>query len=491
MAAKYLLIADPDQKTLVKLEEALRDLDVHVSVAADGAQALERALTVRQDMFLFSDRLPVIDTPKLAEILRANPRTANVPLVLLRSDAGSAAYGDGSLARPVQREELVNMVLRHAFKVGALQESGEKLSGLLSEIPIPDLLQIMRANRREGTLEIAGTPTGSIWVRRGEVVDARAGKAEGMKAFFRLLEAREGRFTFKAAKVNRQPTLELPLEGLLLEAARQRDEVARLCRDKPLQGRLVLLREITALPEGLHPVHRELLLLVEFYGNVEDVVENARVTELEAHLGLRSLAEASIIGSAVGNDRGAEGSFRLEPALIMNLKQLAGHTPRRVRPIRIAVFVSASSVISEVNDLLQPARWVRNQDRVLGNQIIHALDGEFVLRVDFFPPGRDFGPLLELPTGLLVGGLVLTTANDDKELDYLNESAALLQERSLPVEYAFMGEGDPEWARKAFDVPANSTVHQVQRGAFSPLIEAVRALLVRRAAAAGWSVAAR
>lgn len=492
MPAKYVLIADADQKTLVKLEESLREIDVHVSVAADGAQALERALTVRQDLFLFSDKLPVIDTPKLAEILRANPRTANVPLVLLRSAEGAGAYGDGALAKPVQREAVVNTVLKFAFKVGTPQDGGDKLSGLLAEMPVADLLQVMRANRREGMLEIAGPVAGTIWIRRGEIVDARAGKAEGPKALFRLLDAREGKFTFKAAKVARQAVFEEGLDTQLMEAARQRDEVDRLRRDRPLSGRLVLLRELTALPEGLHPVHRELLLLAEFYGEVQEVVDNARVPELEAHLGLRSLVDAGILGAVGAPGKDAAAGIRVEPALMVYLKNMAGHSPRRLRPVRVAVVASASSLVSEIYELFPAARWIKNQDRVLGNQLRVALDGEFILQLDFFPPGSAFANLYELPAGLLAGGVIVAATTDDKELDFLNDSAAALRAKGLPVEIVLNG-GDQavDWMRKAFDVAADAPLHRIQRGAFTPLIEAVRAVLVRRAASSGWSVGAR
>jgi CheY-like chemotaxis protein len=492
MAAKYVLIADPDQKTLVKIEEMLQDVDVQVSVAADGAQALERALTVRQDLFIFADRLPIIDTPKLAEILRANPRTANVPLVLLRNDTGAAAYGDGSLVKPVHREPLVNTVLKHAFRVGAVQEGGEKLSGLLAEMPVPDLLQVLRANRREASLEITGTSSGTIWMRKGDVVDARCGTVEGLKAFFRLLEAREGRFTVKAGKVSRADVFNTSLDGLFVEAARQRDEIERLRRDRPLEGRLVLLREMSALPAGLHPVHRELLLLVEFYGTVPEIVDNARVPDLEAEIGLRSLIDAGIIGQAGSSQREPGAAFRIEPALMVFLKNQAGHTARRLRPVRVAVILSAAGFVPEIAEVFQPSRWVRNPDRVLGNQLRFPLDGEFVLQLDFYPPGRDFEPLFELPGGLFAGGILLVGVADDRELDDLNESAAALRRAGLPVEVVSHGpQASGDWVRKAFDVSGDAAVHEVLKGDYRAFLDGLRMVLVRRASQAGWSMSAR
>lgn len=492
MAGKYILIADADQKTVVKLEEVLADLDVQVSAAADGAHALERALSVRQDLFLLADRLPIIDTPKLVQILRNNPRTAAVPIVLLRTHEGSTPYADGALQKPLQRQAVIDAVLKHAFKLGVVVEAGEKLAGSLDEIPIADLLQVVRANRREGVLEIQADSTqGHIWVRRGEVIDARAGKSEGLKALFRLLALRVGRFSFKPSRVTRAPLIEMSLEGLLFEAARQADEVARLSAERPLPARLLPLKDLSALPEGLHPVHRELLLLAEFYGDVESIIENAHVTDLEAHLGLRSLIDAGLLGPAAGLPGGRTEDLRLEPALIVHVKHWARHSSRRPRPVRVAVFVSAAETISGIYALLPGARWSQHQDRVLGNRITYALDGDLVLQLDFYPPGKVFLPLLEIPVGLLVGGLVIAGESDDKELDDLNESVALLRASGLPAEFLSYGaQLSGDWMRRAFDIAADLEVYRIERQQMRAVADALRALLLRYAVATGWQLQA-
>lgn len=486
---KNILIADPDQKALLKIEDALGELDVRISIAADGAQTLERALSVRQDLFLFADHLPVIDTEKLLEILRNNPRTAGVPVVILNGKGASASFGDAALSKPVDRQQVIDTVLRYAFQVGSTTEGKDQLSGLLTEMPLADLLQIMRANRREGLLEIEGQVSGTIWLSKGEIIDARCNKAQGLKAFFRLMQAEEGRFVFRTSKVLRQAAMDMPLQALLLEASRQRDELERLRKKSPLRGRLTVLRELGALPEGLHPVHRELLLLVEFYGNAEDVLENAKVPDLEAYQGLGTLVDGGLIG--LGGDVERDKGLHLEPSLVVSLKQAAGHSPRRARPVRVAVFVSAADVISSLYDVLQPARWFKHQDRVLGNRIRYALDGEFSLDLDFYPPGMRFSPLVQLPPGMLCGGLVIAGDTDDKELDCLNESAAMMQAMDLPVEFLYYGESAAaaEWMSKAFTLEADAVLHRFHHDHREPLLDALRSIVMRRAA--GWTVGAR
>jgi CheY-like chemotaxis protein len=495
MPTKYVLIADADQKVVLKLEEALEDLDLQISIASDGAQALERALSVRHDLFLFGDTMPVVDTVKLVEILRNNPRTAGVPVVLMRKEPGPAGYADGTLPKPITRQAAIDAVLRFAFKIGNVGKGGgDLLAGSLGEIPLADLLQIMLANKREGVIELRNGALGSIWVREGEVVDARMEKSEGLKALLRMFRLDEGQFTFKASKVLRAAAIGMPLDALLVEAARQQDEIARLVAERPLNGRLVLLRELSSLPEGMHPVHRELLLLIEFYGDVEAVVDNAKCSDLEAHAGLRSLVDAGMIGAATEESVQRSEGLRLEPGLIVHLKKEAQHSPRRPRPVRVAVFATTAEVVAGCHAMLPGAQWSRHPDRVLGNRIQTILDGEFALAVDFYPPGEAFTSLGDLPDGLLVGGLVVAGAHDDIELDFLNESAAWLQARGLPVEYAYLGgggDGAAEWIRNAFGLGGEPTVYTVERNDYGPLLDALRALLVRAAVSGGWTVSAR
>ena len=75
--------------------------------------------------------------------------------------------------------------------------AGGDFRGDLQQVSVADLLQLLGANRRSGTLSLA-TPSGAGEVRLmdGEVVDAVYRRVDGEKAVVRLLGEAEGSFAF-------------------------------------------------------------------------------------------------------------------------------------------------------------------------------------------------------------------------------------------------------------------------------------------------------
>jgi Domain of unknown function (DUF4388) len=68
---------------------------------------------------------------------------------------------------------------------------------------------------------------GECSLEKGKLVDARLGDMTGIDAFFELFCWPEGNFTVRAADSVPERTIDAPLEGLLLEACRARDEAGR------------------------------------------------------------------------------------------------------------------------------------------------------------------------------------------------------------------------------------------------------------------------
>ena len=71
------------------------------------------------------------------------------------------------------------------------------ISGLLHEVPLPDLLQLLSASRRSGIFRITGTYSGHIHLQEGRIYRATIDDSPGVssrKALYRLLGLRQGRF---------------------------------------------------------------------------------------------------------------------------------------------------------------------------------------------------------------------------------------------------------------------------------------------------------
>lgn len=84
--AKYKVLLVEDSKFLrIATERALSKAGFGVSTAADGEQALQLANQQRPDIIVLDMMLPKISGPDVLKALKANPDTADIPVIVLSS----------------------------------------------------------------------------------------------------------------------------------------------------------------------------------------------------------------------------------------------------------------------------------------------------------------------------------------------------------------------------------------------------------------------
>jgi response regulator RpfG family c-di-GMP phosphodiesterase len=116
----------------------------------------------------------------------------------------------------------ITAMLDQRTSVRAIQPG---LSGSLSQMALPDMIQVLFHGRKSGALKIrASTGSGEIHLNDGNVVDAVWRDLHGEEAFYAMLKLSDGEFgldpTFRAtARVINQSS-----EALLLEGMRRMDE---------------------------------------------------------------------------------------------------------------------------------------------------------------------------------------------------------------------------------------------------------------------------
>ena len=141
-----VLIVDDDRKILDLLVDFLELEGYEVMTARDGAEAIDLALSVNPDIVVSDVVMPVIGGLELCRRLKQEPRTANVPVLLISglitSDAagidGLNAGADDYLDLPFRNEELLvkvaRLVERHRIQE-ALKESEERYRSLVELSP--------------------------------------------------------------------------------------------------------------------------------------------------------------------------------------------------------------------------------------------------------------------------------------------------------------------------------------------------------------------
>ncbi|MFO1513278.1 MAG: DUF4388 domain-containing protein [Verrucomicrobiota bacterium] len=168
-------------------------------------------------------------------IIEAQPvyRHAEIPVATaLGTTVGEAmAALTQESHRPVPQAQLLSddwkkhpedNVERHT---SAIDLCAEGFHGVLRKVGLQDLIQMECLNQRSSILEITTEKlTGRIYMERGEILHATAGKYSGEKAFIKLFSQRGGEFNLRPFERPAERTIQCHWIHLLLEAARQRDE---------------------------------------------------------------------------------------------------------------------------------------------------------------------------------------------------------------------------------------------------------------------------
>jgi len=108
------------------------------------------------------------------------------------------------------------------------------LQGSLSELPLPDVIQLVSVSGKTGAFEIRGEhETGKIYLREGQIVDASVGRLRGDNAVYELAIWSQGTFLFQPGEECDKVTIHQSNATLMMEAARRLDEWRVLSRKIP------------------------------------------------------------------------------------------------------------------------------------------------------------------------------------------------------------------------------------------------------------------
>ena len=336
--ARNILIADPDLESVRVLSRALRQRGYMVHYAPDGSRALEVAVLRHPDLTLFDDTCQLLDAKTFVQILRTNPRTADIPVVLTTAslDADKArVFRDGYLKKPFNLDEVlarIDHVFRRSEAAKDLKAESE-IEGNLSQLGIPDLLQILAMNKRSGKLALMrGAERGEIQVGEGRPMNARIGIVEGEKALFRLLAWTEGSFSFTPGPPPPRARINRGMDDALLEGMRQSDEVARFLPSLPPRNARVHLAPEADLPLDQHPVTSQVVELLRQPRVLSELIDAAPATDLEVLTVLSTLMQKGVVRIAESEADDAAAGPLLGPAEIHALRTrlFRGRAPGKI-----------------------------------------------------------------------------------------------------------------------------------------------------------------
>ena len=444
-----ILIADPDQRVLISLRDHLRKRGYEVGVARDGVKALESAITAPPDLIILETSLPHISAAKLTEIFRSNPRIEKTPILFVGTEDSPPeemkTVKDGFIQKPLNPIDVTNQIDRILRRLRQVEEvySGEKeITGTLTQIPLVDLLQVLTLNRREGKVIVNKTKTEicHVFVRDGVIVNAVLNEIEGEKALFRSLTWKTGKFEFVPIQVRGSAKIILPTGRLLLEGMRQADELERFSRHLPDPNILIKLKiDSESLPPGLRPINQEILLLLEFYDRVQDIVDHCSFPDYEVYRALHSLIRKGIVTEVEGEKASPEEGFILNIQEALMLKKANGE---RIRILFFSPSVEGTKLFTQALVALPEFRIEDSSifDFKLGTPSLGPI-GKIILgegvsaHITALPLETEFRPLWKISSHDTAGALLFIPPGPEHHLTDTKAACAFLSELRFGPEH--------------------------------------------------------
>ncbi|MCX6922339.1 MAG: response regulator [Verrucomicrobia bacterium] len=115
--AKKILVVEDDLDMVELLRFNLKTEGYALGTAADGVEAVKKARSMRPDLILLDLMLPDLDGFAVCDILRRDPKTASIPIIMLTAmssqlsrfnglDAGANAY----ITKPFRHKHLLQCI---------------------------------------------------------------------------------------------------------------------------------------------------------------------------------------------------------------------------------------------------------------------------------------------------------------------------------------------------------------------------------------------
>jgi CheY-like chemotaxis protein len=367
---QLILLADGQASRRRRLVDAFHASDVEVEAVGDGASALELALSERPELVVAETELPLVEAPKLAEILRANPRTRAARFVFMGGGSRtqeSAGLSDVFLPREASIADIVSAaraefaIQKRLSELNRVVERQERLCGRFPDLPLLEVMHCLHVWQCSGRLDIrcTGKPDGcgraSVWLLEGQVVDAELGDAQGRKALYRLMGWDRGEFVLDPTGMPAKRRPLAPLRPLLREGTRQLTELGRLADQLPPWNAAVALRVHAAeLPSILHPLTQEVLSLLEQYDMVGDVVDHCSYPDYQVLRTLGTLADRQILefGTDAVHGGGETGLFDAQQIRRLSEWALIGPVQSSEADLKLLVAASCPSALADFVGLL-------------------------------------------------------------------------------------------------------------------------------------------
>jgi pSer/pThr/pTyr-binding forkhead associated (FHA) protein len=186
---------------------------------------------------------------------------------------------------------------------GRATEEAPRMSGILEEIPLPDLLQLFGTSRKAGVLVLRSAGReGRIYLNDGRIRFAEFQGVPGvppLKVLYRMLGWQTGSFALDPPdKRDFDDAIDVSAQEVLMEGFRQQDELGQLRGRLGGGGRMVLKLPLTHHLRELEDAELDLLEAALSAENLDGFLDAAPGPDLESAQALLSLMQRGFLKPA-------------------------------------------------------------------------------------------------------------------------------------------------------------------------------------------------
>lgn len=169
--------------------------------------------------------------------------------------------------------------------------------GSIQELPVPDIIQLVSVSGKTGMFTLVrGSERGFIYLRNGQMVDARLGDLVGEEAVYALAIWSSGDFQFTQGEEPEAVSIQKSNTSLLMESARRLDEWKVLSRKVPaVESVPVFLPRQTGEPVTLSPLEWNLVIRIDGKKTVEELARSFGASSFDTAKILYGLVTANLV----------------------------------------------------------------------------------------------------------------------------------------------------------------------------------------------------
>lgn len=308
-----ILVVDDEPYVAMAIREVLETLPAAVSEAHGGEEALAKVRAERPSLILLDIRMPDMDGFQVAEALKRDPGTAEIPIVFLSALSspkekvrGLEMGAEDYLSKPIDAEELkarMRKILR-SVRTPSREGATSVTTGRLESMGLGALIRLFEKDRRTACLALGhGAERGEILFMDGHILQAVQGPRQGEMAVFQMLGWTQGTFQVLPRDPARQMggDVAAPNEALLLEGQRRAEEIPGLRKQLGLMpGPLRVPQAVRAAAERRsQPSVIALIGLLDGTRSLEQILGES---PFDCWLSLKILAHLQSVGGVeIGN----------------------------------------------------------------------------------------------------------------------------------------------------------------------------------------------